>query len=113
MLGKQPPISLINSIRCVQLTHDAGEPRKLFAGLSLATSPSIAEAVDLTGETSQQRHHLLCTPLRLQLAAVMKKERRAQPCCNLRYGSRNFKFKCLQHPNQLKPKFNEHCRHFS
>ncbi|KAE8957838.1 hypothetical protein PR001_g31234, partial [Phytophthora rubi] len=46
--GRQPPASLVNSVRVVQVAQDDEQSRGLFAGLSLTSTPSIAETMDLT-----------------------------------------------------------------
>ncbi|KAE9036978.1 hypothetical protein PR002_g6809 [Phytophthora rubi] len=46
--GRQPPASLVNSVRVVQVAQYDDQSRGLFAGLSLTSTPSIAESMDLT-----------------------------------------------------------------
>ncbi|KAE9015858.1 hypothetical protein PF011_g7419 [Phytophthora fragariae] len=46
--GRQLPASLVNSVCVVQVAQDDEQSRWLFAGLSLTSTPSIADTMDLT-----------------------------------------------------------------
>ncbi|KAE9001044.1 hypothetical protein PF004_g16803 [Phytophthora fragariae] len=52
--GRQPPTSLVNSVRVVQLDEHAAAPRQLFDAISLTSPPSAAETMRDGSATTAQ-----------------------------------------------------------